>query len=166
LLAGAARPGDEVMRRQSDRIAATLTGLSRFGAGWFLRRQERARLTLRDTTGDVVRIGKQRFPARWFREYMRYDPVGDLAAIRCPVLAITGRNDVQVDADDVERIGELVGGPFTGLTPETLTHVLRTHPAAGLGGYAAQLKRPADPDVLAAVATWLTEVLDPAEPTA
>jgi pimeloyl-ACP methyl ester carboxylesterase len=166
LLAGAVRTGDEVMRHQSDRIAATLIGLQRLGAGWFLRRQERARRTLGASTGHVVRIGRQRLPARWFREYMRYDPAGDLERITCPVLAITGRNDVQVDADDVERIGELVRGPFTGLTPEALTHLLRTHPKPGLGGYAAQLKQPVDREVLAAVATWLSEVLGPVGDTA
>jgi uncharacterized protein len=97
---------------------------------------------------------------------MGYDPAGDLAGIRCPVLAITGRNDVQVEADDVERIGELVGGPFTGRTPETLTHLLRTHPRPGLGDCGAQLERPVDPEVLAAVATWLSDVLGSAEPAA
>ena len=166
VVAGAAGPGDEVMQRQSDRIAATLTGLQE-SARWFLRRQERHALSLRNSTGDVVRIGRQRLPARWFREYMGYDPAGDLAGIRCPVLAITGRNDVQVEADDVERIGELVGGLFTGRTPERLTHLLRTHPRPGLGDYATQLKRPVDPEVLAAVATWLSRTsCGPAESTA
>jgi uncharacterized protein len=159
LLAAAARPGEEVMRLQSDRIAATLTGIQRLGARWFLRRQERARRTLRESGSDVVRIGAQRLPARWFREYMHYDPTGDLARITCPVLALTGRNDVQVDFDDVERMRELVGGPFTGHTPGTLTHLLRTHPRAGLGGYGAQLRRPVDPDVLRTVATWLSDVM-------
>lgn len=166
LLAGAARPGDEVIRLQSARIAATLTGLQRLGARWFLRRQERASLSLRNSTEDVVRIGRQRLPARWFREYMGYDPAGDLAKITCPVLAITGRYDVQVEADDVERMGELVGGPFTGRTPETLTHLLRTHPRPGLGAYATQLKRPVDPEILEVVATWLSDVLGSAEPAA
>lgn len=77
------------MRRQSDRIAATLAGVQRLGARWFLRRQEKAHRLLRESTGDVVRVGAQRLPARWFREYMSYDPADDLRAIACPVLAIT-----------------------------------------------------------------------------
>lgn len=159
LIAAAARPGGEVMEWQSDRIAATLTGLQRFAAGWFLRRQERARRLLAGSTEEVVRITGRSFPARWYREYMRYDPATDLAAIACPVLAVTGRNDVQVDPGDVARIGELVRGPFTGRTPDMLTHLLRTHPEPGLGAYGSQLRRPADPDVLAEVATWLSEIL-------
>ena len=58
---------------------------------------------------------------------MEYDPARDLPAVRCPVLAITGRNDIQVDPDDIRRIGDLVAGPFTGETPEALTHLLRVH---------------------------------------
>jgi uncharacterized protein len=159
LLAAAPRPGQEVMRRQSDRIAASLTGVRRLGAGWFLRRQEQARRLLLESRDDVVRIGGQRVPARWFHEYMRYDPTVDLAAIRCPVLAITGSNDIQVDPGDVDRIGELVPGPFTGLEPEGLTHVLRTHPRGGLPSYSAQLKRPVDADLLGTIGAWVTDAL-------
>jgi pimeloyl-ACP methyl ester carboxylesterase len=159
LLAAAARPGEEVMRRQSDRIAASLTGVQRVGAGWFLRRQERARRVLLESRDDIVRMGLRRFPARWFREYMRYDPAGDLAAIGCPVLAITGSNDIQVDPGDVDRIGELVPGPFTGLEPAGLTHVLRTHARAGISSYSAQLKGPVDAGLLVTIGAWLTEKL-------
>ena len=57
---------------------------------------------------------------------MSYDPAPDLAAISCPVLAISGRKDVQVDASDVERMRMLVTSPFTARTPADLTHLLRT----------------------------------------
>ena len=102
-----------------------------------------------------MRIGREELPARWFREYMAYDPKADLRAIRCPVLAITGRKDVQVDPDDVARIGELVGGAFSGHTPDELTHLLRRHPGPpGLATYPAQLERPVDPELLEQVALW------------
>jgi uncharacterized protein len=159
LLVGAVRRGEEVMEWQSERVAASLTGLARLGAGWFLRRQARTRRVLRESEEDVIRIMWQSIPARWMREFMSYDPAGDLPAIRCPVLAITGGNDVQVDAGDVERIGALVEGPFTGLTPETLTHLLRTDPKPGLAGYRSQLKRPVDAQLLRTVAAWLDDVL-------
>ena len=59
---------------------------------------------------------------------MAYEPVSDLRAIRCPVLAIVGRNDVQVDAEDVERMrSPLVVSPFEGEAPAELTHLLRRH---------------------------------------
>ncbi len=95
-------------------------------------------------------------PARWLREYMAYDPALDLPAIRCPVLAITGRKDIQVDSVDVERIGAQVRTPFTGLAPENLTHVLRTHQGRpSLSSYRSQLRRPVDPELLECVASWV-----------
>ncbi len=105
--------------------------------------------------GDVIDL-RGGLPARWLREYMAYEPVTDLVAIRCPVLAITGRKDLQVEPDDVERIGALVAGPFTGSTPDDLTHVLRTqHGRPSMSSYSAQLRRPVDPALLEAVASWV-----------
>ena len=157
LLSASVRTGAEVMRWQSERIAASLRWHSRVFAGRFLRRQEDIRQRLLASTGDVVRIGRADLPARWFREYMAYDPTADLRAIRCPVLAITGRSDIQVDPDDVARIGKLIEAPFSGETPEAITHVLRRHPGpAGLSTYRAQLKRPVDPELLERVAVWVS----------
>ena len=156
LLCGASRTGAEVMRIQSDRIAASLRGIQRLGARRFLRGQQRVREELLAGAGDVAQIEGSGLPARWLREYMTYDPAPNLSAIRCPVLAITGRKDLQVEPDDVARIGELVRGPFTGLTPEDLTHVLRkdSRPPS-LSRYRAQLRRPVDPELLSTVAEWV-----------
>jgi pimeloyl-ACP methyl ester carboxylesterase len=155
LLAAAARPGEKVMRDQAERVARTMRGPARLATPWVVRRQAAARQALRTSTGDVVRIARADLPARWFREYMSYDPVPALRAIRYPVLAITGRNDIQVDPEDVARIGRLVQAPVTGETPERLTHLLRTHPRPGLGGYRAQLRRPVDAALLERIATWV-----------
>ena len=158
LLCAAARTGDAVMRQQSDRIAASLTGLRRLQAAWFLRRQDRARQLLLESQGDVIRVYGQDLPARWFREYMAYDPAGDLPGIRCPVLAITGGNDIQVDPADVARIGELVTAPFTGSVPDGLTHLLRTHAgAAGLSSYPDQLRQPVDAGLLETITRWIAD---------
>lgn len=157
LLAGAAVSGEEVMRRQSQRVVESLRGPLRLAAPLWLRRQARVRRRLLESRDDVVREGRQRLPGQWFREYMRYDPAADLAAVRCPVLAITGGHDIQVDAADLDRIGSAVRGPFTAVAPPTLTHLLRTHPRPGLAGYRAQLKQPMDPDVLATIAAWVAD---------
>jgi uncharacterized protein len=156
LLSASAQTGAEVMRWQSERIAASLTGISRLFARRFLRRQERERRRLVDSSGDILRTGKTELPARWLREFMAYDPKADLPSLRCPVLAITGRSDLQVDPDDVAHIGELVTGEFSGHTPDELTHVLRRHPGPpSLATYPAQLERPVDPELLACVAAWI-----------
>jgi uncharacterized protein len=155
LLAAAAATGAEVMRIQSDRIAGSLRGVQRLSAGRFLRRQQEVREALLASEGDVLDIGDG-LPARWFREYTAHDPADDLRAIRCPVLAITGGKDLQVEPGDVERIGALVGGPFTGSVPRDLTHVLRTdsgHPS--LSTYRRQLRKPVDAALLEQVASWI-----------
>jgi hypothetical protein len=143
------------MRVQSERIAASLRGLQRLAAGRFLRQQEEIRTALLESDGDVVDL-EGGLPARWFREYMAYDPVEDLGLVRCPVLAITGRKDLQVDPDDVERIGALVAGPFSGAVPDDLTHVLRTtRSRPSLSAYPRQLRQPVDSSLLEDVATWV-----------
>jgi uncharacterized protein len=155
LLAAAARPGEEVMRDQSERIAASLRGLTRLVAGTLVRRQERARRRLLQSREDVVRIDGKRLPARWLREFMAYDPAADLPGVRCPVLALTGAKDLQVEPGDVARIGELVGGSFEGEVPGDLTHVLRRHPGPpSLSTYRAQLREPVDARLLDRVAAW------------
>jgi uncharacterized protein len=144
------------MEVQSDRIAATLPGPAWLLPRTFLGRQARTRDRLLGSTDDVVRQGRAEHPARWFREYMAYDPARDLPSIRCPVLAITGASDLQVEPDDVARIGELVGGPFEGDTPEALTHLLRKHPGRpSIPSYRAQMKHPVDAELLARIATWV-----------
>jgi uncharacterized protein len=156
LLAGAAIPGTEVMRLQSERIVASLGGLRRRMLGRrILRRQGEVRKELLASDGDVLDI-EGGLPARWFREFMAYDPADDLPSIRCPVLAVTGRKDLQVDPNDVERIGLLVAGPFTGSTPDDLTHVLRSdRDPPSLDSYGRQLREPVDPALLELVTSWI-----------
>jgi uncharacterized protein len=84
LLAAAACTGEEVMERQSSQIASTMRGPARLLPGWFLRKQARVRRRLLASTGETARMGRTDLPARWFREYMAYDPAADLARIECP----------------------------------------------------------------------------------
>jgi pimeloyl-ACP methyl ester carboxylesterase len=156
LLSASAQRGSEVMRLQSERIAATSRWFERPRAKSFLRAQQRVRERILESSADVELIGGQELPSRWLREFMAYDPVDDLAATRCPVLVVTGRKDVQVDPDDVERLGTLVAGSFEGETPADLTHVLRRHRGRpGIDTYAKQLTRAVDAELLERVATWV-----------
>ncbi|MBL8769758.1 MAG: alpha/beta fold hydrolase, partial [Phenylobacterium sp.] len=156
LLAGAARRGADVMRAQSAKLAETLNGPSRLLGPALRLRQAIARRRLERSTEDVLRVGGADLPARWFREYMAHDPVDDLRAIRCPVLAITGADDVQVEPSDVGRIGAAIDAPFTGETPTGISHLLRrTCGAPGLASYAAEMRSPPDPGVLARVCDWI-----------
>jgi len=153
LLRGAARSGLEVMRQQSERIAATLPWWRR--PRRFMKIQDRERQRLLESRDDVIAVEGQGLPARWFREYMHYDPAPDLSRIACPVLAITGRSDVQVDCRDVEQMGRTVCSEFTGYKPEHLTHLLRIDAGPPrLRTYPGQMRRPVDGGALNVRVAW------------
>jgi pimeloyl-ACP methyl ester carboxylesterase len=155
LLAAAAMTGVQVMEWQTHRIAATLRRPEGAMARRFERRQARHRNLIAESTTDVVRLAWVRWNARWFREYMAYDPTEALAIIDRPVLAVTGAKDLQVDPDDVARIGQIVTGTFDGDVPADLTHVLRRDPGSPtLRGYREQFRRPVDPWVVDRVSAW------------
>ena len=116
------------MMWQSDRIAATLPGPDWLAPRWLRRRQRRDWERLASSTAASLRLHRTPVPALWFREYMAYDPTVDLVAIECPILAITGTKDLQVNPEDVARIGSAVAGPFTGEAPKDLTDILRSRP--------------------------------------
>ncbi len=100
----------------------------------------------------------QQMPARWFREFMAFDPSAELRRIECPVLAITGASDLQVEPGDVAEIGRLVRGPFDGRTPEQLTHILRRHDGPpSLSSYRAQLEKQMDAGLVEQVVQWTAE---------
>jgi hypothetical protein len=143
------------MEWQTRRIAATLPRPDGVWARRFERRQARHRALLLGSTTDTARLGWVRTNVRWLREFMVYDPVEALSIIDGPVLAITGAKDVQVDPDDVARIGQIVTGSFEGEVPVDVTHVLRRDPGPpGLGSYRKQFSRPIDPWVVDRVTDW------------
>ena len=155
LLAGAAQRGVGVMEWQSRRIAESLGRPRWLRRRRFLRRQQQGRELLLASDGDVIQIEGSEIPARWYREYMSFDPMPDLGKISCPVLAITGRHDIQVDPSDIEKIGGAVQGPFSGHSPDQLTHILRVHPGRpSLESYRGQLSQPVEPALLTIITEW------------
>ena len=110
------------------------------------------------SSADVMRIQGQKVNARWFRDFIRYDPAPVLARITVPVLAITGGHDLQVPPEDVAAIGRLVQGPFDGHVTGDLSHLLRPDPdRKGPFGYRRALRQPVSPEVLALITAWATE---------
>ncbi|GAA0456538.1 acyl-CoA thioester hydrolase [Actinoplanes capillaceus] len=161
LLAGAARPGDALLRWQANTLAPTLPalvrGLLKVLRTDLVRQVSRNHDKIRATTTDVARIGGVKVNAKWTREYLGYDPRDDLARLTMPVLAITGGKDLQVDPADLTAIAQLVLGPVqTWLAPD-VTHMLRTqHGPASLRAYKEEVRRPVDPAILDRVTGWLT----------
>jgi pimeloyl-ACP methyl ester carboxylesterase len=167
LLAPAAHPGEDVLRWQARNIAGDLPRpvrlVLRLLRTDLLRHQAKTLAKIRRTTTDVARVGGARINARWHREFLAHDPRPDLAAIRVPVLAVTGDKDVQVDPDDLAVIADLVPGPVEIRRIPDLTHLLRHEPGpASVRGYRRQLRRPVHPELVGAVAIWVAAALSPA----
>lgn len=160
LLSGTVRTGRQVLEWQAERVADLLPGVVR-GLTRLLRvdvaaGQSKKMDRLAATTDDVVRQGPVRVNARWYREFMAFDPAPHLAAAVVPVLAITGSHDVQVDPADVDRMRALVPTPFEGHVVEGVNHILRAGDASPTT-YRRQLDQPLDARVLALLTGWLLD---------
>ncbi|RKN43487.1 alpha/beta hydrolase family protein [Micromonospora endolithica] len=160
LLSPTARSGAEVLRWQADQVAHDLP--APVGAVLRLLRVDlRARVArnherLRASTGDVVRLGGVRVNARWFREFMAYDPMPDLARLGVPVLALAGGKDLQAPPQDLDVIGTMLGDRARTVLIDDLSHILRSQPGpATLRSYRRDVVRPVDTRVLTAVVDWL-----------
>ncbi|MFK8025255.1 MAG: alpha/beta hydrolase family protein, partial [Ilumatobacter sp.] len=122
LLAGTVHDGNDLLRWQAGQIASTLPKPVR----WMMkllrqdlvRTQSKRLQRIADSTEDVVRIQFVKLNAKWFREFMVFDPTEALRRVAVPVLAITGSKDIQVDPADVERMREVVSTSFTGCVAE------------------------------------------------
>jgi hypothetical protein len=162
LLSPTARSGADVLRWQAEQVAADLPtpvrALLRLLRVDLTAKVARNHARLRATTTDTARLGGARVNARWFREFMAYDPGADLARLTVPVLAIGGGKDLQAPPQDVAAIADLLGASARTVVLDDLSHILRSQPGTPtLRSYRRDITRPVDPRVLTAVITWLRE---------
>jgi uncharacterized protein len=160
LLSAPARTGEQVIDWQIDKLAPTLPAVAkaifRLTSGSFTRSQHKRLDRLRTSSGDVIRMQGVRVNARWYREFLSYDPAPYLERVTAAVLAITGGHDMQVSPEDVQTIGSLVRGPFEGHVVGDLSHLLRPDPGwAGPRGYRRAVRQPISPEVLAIISSWV-----------
>ncbi|MFF0502882.1 alpha/beta hydrolase family protein [Streptomyces fimicarius] len=158
VLAGYARTGESALAWQARSVLESMPALVRLPGRLVASGGLPSRLLNRIKAGsaDKERIGGRWVNARWMREMLAHDTREDLAAIRVPVLAVTGDKDLQVDPDDLDRMAGLVRGEVETHRPADLTHLLRRTPAKpSLLAYRRLLREPVDPDILTLVADWL-----------
>jgi uncharacterized protein len=121
-----------------------------------IRSQRKRAARIKASHADVIRIQGMRIRARWFRDFLAYDPGPVLARIKVPVLAITGGQDIQVPPEDVEAIGRQVKGPFEGHVVGDLSHLLRPDPGSiGVRGYRRSVRQPVSAAVLMIITGWV-----------
>ncbi|WP_225929536.1 alpha/beta hydrolase family protein [Rhodococcus opacus] len=159
LLACPAVTGRQVLHWQSDKAVAGLpTPVRAVLRALRIDVKERQRAALEKlsrTTTDTARMGGRKVNARWFREFLDFDPTPLLRENTAPVLAITGGKDVQVDPDDLAVIAELVPGEVDTVRVPDLTHLIRRDAdPPSLRAYRRLVRDAVDPEVLSQVADW------------
>lgn len=98
--------------------------------------------------------------AKWLREHLEYDPVYTMFNVKCPIIAITGDKDIQVDPEDAVKVAEIAKGEVEYHIVPNLTHILRPDDGpASIFSYKRLLKQDIDPRVLELINAWLQKKL-------
>ena len=160
LLAGAANNGKDVLRWQARQVAPTLPKpvkwLMKLLRQDLVRTQTKRLERIESSTEDVIRIQFVKLNAKWFREFMSFEPTHALRRAAVPVLAITGTKDIQVDPADVALMEQAVPSSFTGHLVQDVTHLLRTEPGpASVRTYKKQARQPLDQRVTELLTDWV-----------
>jgi pimeloyl-ACP methyl ester carboxylesterase len=95
----------------------------------------------------------------WFRFFLTHDPRPTLAKVRCPVLAINGEKDVQVDPrqnlPEIEKALHEGGNRLVTVREFAgLNHLFQTCQTGGLAEY-SQIEETFAPAALACIADWV-----------
>lgn len=160
LLAGSTHNGKHILRWQARQVAPTLPKpvqlLLKLLRQDIEKTQAKRLEQIERSTTDVIRVQLVKLNAKWFRDFMTYEPAEALRRAAVPVLAITGSKDIQVDPADVDSMREAVPTSFSGHVVDDLTHLLRTESGpASLRTYKKQARRPVDQQVLELVTDWM-----------
>lgn len=161
LVSGSVHTGDELLPWQAEQLAPRLRGAERLLLKLMrtdaVSAQRKNQAKLMASRSDAVWLHGTKVPARWFRDFIRYDPAPPLARIGVPVLAITGGHDLQVPPADVEAMGKLVTGEFEGHIVGDLSHLLRPDPGClGPRSYYRRVNEEVvSPEVLNLINDWV-----------
>ena len=177
MLAGPGVPGDEIMLKQSARIMkAGGAPDSAIAANANLQKQVFAILREETDTARITeRLNAIPVPGRpeakaglvkqslspWLRYFVRYDPVPALTKVTCPVLALNGELDTQVDADQnlpaIEAALKKSGNKdFTVTRLPGLNHLLQTC-KTGLPAEYVKIEETMSPAALDMMASWIVK---------
>ena len=161
LLAGGAVSGEAVLKWQALQVVKGMKGLNAWIIKTFrvdvAKAQQKQLDIIKQSKKDWFRIQLAKINAKWFREFMAYDPsAADLQRITVPVLAITGSKDIQVNPADLERMAQMIKAPFEYHLIPDMTHALRLEQGeASVSKYAEEIKKPVELALLEMILSWL-----------
>ena len=162
---GAAKDVDEFAQKRCVRSQTGAHGVRIIGSGWLIklfrihvRKSQQKQLDkIKASTKNWYRLRLVvKINAKWFREFMAYNPAEEMPKIQAPVLALTGSKDIQVDPADLDVMAGLIQAPFESHVLPDITHLLRSEPGAPtFFNYKKQIKQPVAPIVLDTISDWL-----------
>src|SRR5208282_1793656 len=161
LLAGPARKGEDVLVWQCEQVVKGMRGFNKWLINLFhmdVRKSQQKQLDkIKKSNKNSYRVrGVVKLNAKWFREFMAYNPADDLPKIQVPVLAITGSKDIQVAPADLGQMAGLAKAEFESHILPNITHLLRVEPSEPtLSTYKQQIAQPVDKSVLQTISEWL-----------
>lgn len=96
----------------------------------------------------------------WFRNFITYNPVVDLSKVTCPVLAIGGAKDTQVNTkENLQLVNEVLtknhNKSFKTVELPSLNHLLQTAQTGNLAEY-GQIEETLSPVALNLISSWIT----------
>ncbi len=166
LLAGTAQIGESVLKWQAKQVLDGLRGINKFLINLLRIDVAKAQQKQIDKIKNSSRLWYRvkyitKLNAKWFREFMAYNPAEDYSKIRVPILAITGSKDIQVDPKDLLKMKSLIQSKFESHEIPNLSHLLRLEEESpSITNYKKQVKQPVDPRVLQLIAQWLSRNTD------
>ena len=99
----------------------------------------------------------------WMQFFLFYDPAPTLAQVTCPVLALNGTKDLQVDSNqnltEIEAIMLESGGDITIVELEGLNHLFQQASTGSIEEY-AKIETTFDCAALEIICDWILEVTD------
>ncbi|MDW8051879.1 MAG: alpha/beta fold hydrolase [Armatimonadota bacterium] len=119
--------------------------------------------TLTEAQKAALRAEARSYTSPWFRTFLRLDPTVYLRKVRCPVLALNGELDLQVDPDQnlpaIERALREGGNKhFTIRRLPGLNHLFQKARTGLITEY-GEIEETINPDALNAIRQWLDEVV-------
>lgn len=115
-------------------------------------------------SAEALKRQVQTFSSPWFKAFLRYDPRPTLEKVKCPVLALNGAKDMQVDlTQNLLPIKEALkkGGntKFEAIELPGLNHLFQHTTSGGVSDY-GKIEETISPEALKIITDWILKTIN------
>lgn len=171
LLAGTAVPGDQVLIAQTERAEKAahiseeqIKADKKIGTAVYSAVRENKRTVDVDEDAQFLQAWEKKLPfinSRWSRFFLSYDPAPTLEKLKCPVLALDGAKDMELDPK--QNLDAMKAAFARSKNPDVTIELLPglnyffQKADTGLGWEYAKIPETISPDVLRVIADWVAK---------